>query len=57
MDIKTISLSYVLLIFYALIAFAFAKMLSANVSDVIAWLAIGFIASRQAKELLSEKDV
>ena len=57
MDIKTISLSYVLLIFYALIAFAFAKMLSANVSDVIAWMAIGFIASRQAKELLSEKDV
>ena len=56
MDIKTISLSYVLLIFYALIAFAFAKMLSANVSDIIAWMAIGFIASRQAKELLSEKD-
>lgn len=56
MDIKTISLSYVLLIFYALIAFAFAKMLSANVSDVIAWMAIGFIASRQAKELLSEKE-
>ena len=57
MDIKTISLSYVLLIFYALIAFALAKMLSANVSDVIAWMAISFIASRQAKELLSEKDV
>ena len=57
MDIKTTSLSYMLLIFYALIAFAFAKMLSANVSDVIAWMAIGFIASRQAKELLSEKDV
>ena len=57
MDIKTTSLSYVLLICYALIAFAFAKMLSANVSDVIAWMAIGFIASRQAKELLSEKDV
>ena len=57
MDIKIISLSYVLLIFYALIAFAFAKMLSANVSDIIAWMAIGFIASRQAKELLSEKDV
>ena len=57
MDIKTTSFSYVLLICYALIAFAFAKMLSANVSDVIAWMAIGFIASRQAKELLSEKDV
>ena len=57
MDIKTISLSYMLLIFYALIAFALAKMLSANVSDVIAWMAIAFIASRQAKELLSEKDV
>ena len=56
MDIKTISLSYVLLIFYALIAFALAKMLSANVSDIIAWMAIGFIASRQAKELLSEKE-
>ena len=56
MDIKTTSLSYVLLIFYALIAFAFAKMLSANVSDIIAWMAIGFIASRQAKELLSEKE-
>lgn len=56
MDIKTISLSYVLLIFYALIAFAFAKMLSCSASDVIAWMAIGFIASRQAKELLSEKE-
>ena len=57
MDIKTTSLSYVLLIFYALIAFALAKMLSCSASDVIAWMAISFIASRQAKELLSEKDV
>ena len=57
MDIKTTSLSYVLLICYVLIAFAFAKMLSCSASDVIAWMAIGFIASRQAKELLSEKDV
>lgn len=57
MDIKTISLSYVLMICYALIAFAFAKMLSCSASDVIAWMAISFIASRQAKELLSEKDV
>ena len=57
MDIKTTSLSYMLLVCYALIAFAFAKMLSYSVSDVIAWMAIAFIASRQAKELLSEKDV
>ena len=57
MDIKTISLSYMLLVCYALIAFAFAKMLSCSASDVIAWMAISFIASRQAKELLSEKDV
>ena len=57
MDIKTISLSYMLLICYALIAFALAKMLSCSASDIIAWMAIGFIASRQAKELLSEKDV
>ena len=57
MDIKTISLSYMLLICYALIAFAFAKMLSCSASDVIAWMAISFITSRQAKELLSEKDV
>ena len=57
MDIKTTSLSYVLLVCYVLIAFALAKMLSCNASDVIAWMAIGFIASRQAKELLSEKDV
>ena len=56
MDIKTTSLSYVLLICYALIAFAFAKMLSYSVSDVIAWMAISFIASRQAKELLSEEE-
>ena len=57
MDIKTTSFSYVLLICYALIAFAFAKMLSCSASDIIAWMAISFIASRQAKELLSEKDV
>lgn len=55
MDIKTTSLSYVLLICYALIAFAFAKMLSCNASDVIAWMAISFIASRQAKELMPEE--
>ena len=55
MDIKTTSLSYMLLICYALIAFAFAQMLSCSASDVIAWMAIGFIASRQAKALLSEK--
>ena len=56
MDIKTTSLSYVLLICYALIAFAFAKMLSYSASDIIAWIAISFIASRQAKELLSEEE-
>ena len=56
MDIKTISLSYVLLVCYALIAFALAKMLSYSASDVIAWMAISFIASRQAKELLSEEE-
>ena len=56
MDIKTTSLSYVLLICYALIAFAFAKMLSYSASDVIAWMAISFIASRQAKDLLSEEE-
>ena len=56
MDIKTTSLSYVLLICYALIAFALAKMLSYSASDIIAWIAISFIASRQAKELLSEEE-
>ena len=56
MDIKTTSLSYVLLVCYVLIAFALAKMLSCSASDIIAWMAIGFIASRQAKELLSKEE-
>lgn len=53
MDIKKSGLSLVLVVCYALAAAVIAKVLSTSSGDIAAWMAMSFIASKQAEDLLS----
>jgi uncharacterized MAPEG superfamily protein len=53
MDIKTTGLSFVLLVCYAFVAAVLAKVLNTTAGDITAWMAMSFIAAKQAEDILS----